>query len=215
MNNSKASPTLSGRLAGLVLAVLPLLGLPALAEEKADAQETNRTFDNLVAVEESAAAMAYIDPDVDFSVFQRVAILEPFVAFRSNWQRDQNRSRTRNVSTRDMERIKQDVATLFERVFTERLEEAGYEVVDVTGDDVLILRPAIIDLDITAPDVMGAGRSTSFTASAGSATLYLELYDSISGQIVGPLWSWMLVMPSSMHSSRCFKAPSREVLTTA
>jgi hypothetical protein len=129
--------------------------------------------------------MAYIDPDVDFGVFKRVAILEPYVAFRSNWQRDQNRSRSRNVTTRDMDRIRRDVATTFERVFTERLEAAGYEVVDVAGDDVLVLRPAIIDLDVTAPDTRTPGRSRTYSASTGAATLYIQLFDSVSGEIVG------------------------------
>jgi hypothetical protein len=35
----------------------------------------------------------------------------------------------------------------------------------------LLLRPAIIDLDITVPDSMSAGRSRTFTASTGAATL--------------------------------------------
>ena len=155
-------------LSSLLVAVAPATLAEDKAKDKADtAQE--RTFDNLVAVEGAAVNMAFIDPDADFSVFKRVAILEPLVAFRSNWQRDQNRSRSRNVSARDMERIKDDVATQFERVFAERLEAAGYEVVEVGGDDVLVLRPAIIDLDITAPDTRSAGRSRNFTASAGAA----------------------------------------------
>ena len=166
-------------LSGLLMAA----GAPGHAEESADEQEV--TFDNLVKVDDPAVAMAYIDPDADFSVFKRVAVLEPHVSFRANWQRDQNRSRTRNVSTRDMERIKQDVATLFERVFTERLEEAGYDVVDVAGDDVLVLRPAIIDLDVTAPDTRTAGRSRTFASSTGAATLYIQLFDSLSGDIIG------------------------------
>ena len=172
-------------IAALLLSSLLVIVAPtALTEENSDAKP-ERTFDNLVAVEEASAAMAYIDPDVDFGVFKRVAILEPFVAFRSNWQRDQNRGRSRNVSNRDMERIKEDVATLFERVFSARLEAAGYEVVDIAGDDVLVLRPAIIDLDITAPDTRTAGRSRTFTASTGAATLYIQLFDSVTGEILG------------------------------
>ena len=143
------------------------------------------TFDNLVPVKGAKMSLAYIDPDADFSVFKRVAILEPFVAFRSNWQRDQNRGRSRNISVRDMERIKADVATLFKQVFTERLENAGYDVIDEADEDVLLVRPAIIDLDITAPDTRTAGRSRTFTASTGAATLYIELFDSLSGDIIG------------------------------
>lgn len=85
-----------------------------------------------------------------------------------------------------MERIKADVASLFKEVFTERLEaDDGFEVVDTADYDVLLLRPAIIDLDITAPDTMSAGRSQTFTTSTGAATLYIELFDSVSGAIIG------------------------------
>ena len=185
--NSKSSVR-PGRISAAVMLLLSsflVAVAPAtLAEEKA-AVEPERSFDNLVAVEGAAVNMAYIDPDADFSVFKRVAILEPFVAFRSNWQRDQNRSRSRNIRARDMEGIKGDVATQFERVFTERLEAAGYEVVDMANEDVLLLRPAIIDLDITAPDTRTAGRSRTFTASTGAATLYIQLFDSLSGDVIG------------------------------
>ena len=162
-NDSVRPGRVTAAMALLISSLLVAVAPAALAEEKADA-EPERSFDNLVAVEGAAMNMAFIDPDADFSVFKRVVILEPFVAFRSNWQRDQNRSRSRNIRARDMERIKEDVATQFERVFTERLEAGGYEVVDVVGDDdVLLLRPAIIDLDITAPDTRSAGRSRTFT----------------------------------------------------
>ena len=49
----------------------------------------------------------------------------------------------------------------------------------------MILRPAIIDLDVTAPDKMTAGRTRAYTASAGSMTLYMEVYDSVTSEILG------------------------------
>jgi hypothetical protein len=162
--------------------------LIAAATTTALAQESDAgiSFDGLERIEDSTVAMAYIDPEADFSVFKRIAILDPKVAFRSNWRRDQNRSRRRNISVRDMERIKADVASLFKEVFTERLEaDDGFEVVDVADYDVLLLRPAIIDLDINVPDRSTAGNSRSFTTSAGAATLYIELFDSVSGTIIG------------------------------
>ena len=183
MNNSKFFK--AGKWpAAAALCLSALLALPALAADEQPAADI-RSFDDLVQVENPRVQVAYIDPEADWSVFKRVALLEPLVAFRSNWQRDQNRNRTRNISSRDMERIKQDVATLFERVFTERLEEAGYEVVDVVNTDVLLLRPAIIDLDVTAPDTRQAGRNRTFTTTTGAATLYIEAFDAFSGDIIG------------------------------
>ena len=153
---------------------------------KALAQETTLSFDGLEPVPDARVAMAYIDPEADFTVFKRVVILEPYVAFRSSWLRDQNRSRTQNVRQSDMDRIKADVAALFKEVFTESLEaDDGFPVVEEGGEDVLIIRPAIIDLDVTAPDVQRASRQTTHVASAGAATLYIELFDSMTGDIIG------------------------------
>jgi hypothetical protein len=174
--NAKQKSFLTTALIMLLVCVSPI-----------SADETTELFSNLVPVEDPRVAMAYIDPEADFSVFKRVMILDTFVAFRSNWRRDQNRgTRGTRVSARDMDRIKGDVATLFNEVLAETLQaNDGYDVVAEPGDDVLLIRAAIIDLDITAPDTGSAGRTRSYTASSGAATLYIELYDSVSGQIVG------------------------------
>ena len=169
-------------LAGLVLAFLTGLA-PATVAFADDVVQS--TYDGLVPVKNARVAMAYIHPEADFSVFKRVAILEPFVAFRSNWQRNQNRSRSRNVRAGDVERIKADVADLLRDVFVERLQAAGFDIVNEAADDVLVLRPAIIDLDITAPDIRRTGRGRTYTATGGAATLYIELLDSVTGQKLG------------------------------
>jgi hypothetical protein len=174
---------------GRVIAVLITTALVLLAAPGAGLaadDDASTTFDGLVRIEDASVAKAYIDPEVDFSVFERVMILEPGVAFRKNWRRDQNRARSQRVTSRDMERIKTDVAALFKTVFTERLEaDGGYEIVDQADYDVLLLRPAIIDLDVSVPDTMRQGRSVTLSASTGGATLYIELYDSVTGDIVG------------------------------
>ena len=186
MNKARNHAAKFTKLAVGTATMILTLNVAATTTVLAQEDDEGISFDGLERLEDSSVAMAYIDPEADFSAFERVAILDPFVAFRSNWQRDQNRSRSRNIRASDMERIKADVASLFKEVFTERLEaDDGFEVVDVADYDVLLLRPAIIDLDITAPDVRTAGRSRTYAASTGAATLYLELFDSVSGKIIG------------------------------
>lgn len=144
------------------------------------------THDGLELVAGSKADAAWISPGVDFSVYDRIQILDCYVAFKKGWSADHNRSSVNRITNRDVERMKTDMAELFREVFVGVLDsEGGYPVVDEPDTDVLLLRPGIIDLDVTAPDVAAAGRSYSFAASAGSATLYLELYDSVSGEILG------------------------------
>jgi hypothetical protein len=165
------------------LAVAAVLVAPVSLQ--AQEGDEPKTWDGLIQVEQSEVYSAFINPDADFSVFSRVAVLEPHVAFRSNWRRDVNRSRTRNVRASDAERIKEDVSALLKEVFVERLEAAGYPVVNVADEDVLILRPAIIDLDVVAPETRQTGRSRTYTASTGAATVFMELFDSLSGDLLG------------------------------
>lgn len=149
--------------------------------------------DGLKLVEGSRVDIAYMAPEADFSQYNRVNIASVDVSFRKNWLRDQNterRSTAQRISQEDADNIKAALAASFRDIFTEELEKAGYTViteVDPSGDneDLLLLLPAIADLDVTAPDTMTAGRSRSYTTSAGSMTLELELRDSISGDVLG------------------------------
>jgi hypothetical protein len=69
-------------------------------------------------------------------------------------------------------------------VFGEAFSKAGYTIVTAPGADVLRLSPAVTNLYINAPDVMAAGRSSTYTANAGEATMILELRDSVSGALL-------------------------------
>lgn len=142
------------------------------------------SFDGLVRVKSPNADLLYTRPGATLSGYKRIALLDCHVAFRKNWQRDQNTSGIR-VSNADMEKIKKNLAEEFRKIFVAELQDkGGYQIVTEGGDDVLILRPAIIDLDISAPDVMSPGRSRSFATSAGDMTLYIELFDGASGEIL-------------------------------
>jgi hypothetical protein len=137
------------------------------------------THDGLHLVQDSKVAVAWVDPDADFSIYKRVGILDCYVAFKKDWA-NENR-----VSAQDQQRIKDGVAKLFREVFVQVLEENdGFEVVDGAAPDVLLLRPAITDLEITAPDTSTAGRSRNIVASSGSAVLFIELFDSVSSDIL-------------------------------
>ena len=137
------------------------------------------THDGLERVPNSKVERAWVKPGVDFSQYTEVGLLDCFVSFRRNWKMNHPR-----VRTRDMERITSALSDEFRTVFTAELENGGYPVVTDANDHVLLIRPAIIDLDVAAPDTMSAGRSDSFTASPGVMTLVIELYDSVSNEIL-------------------------------
>jgi hypothetical protein len=144
------------------------------------------TPDGLELMSGTKVRAVYAKPGATLEPYTKVALLDCQVAFRKNWERDYNRDASfdRRVHADDMERIKSALAEEFKKVFTDELTKGGYEIVDYTGDDVLIVRPALVNLDVTAPDVMSASRSRSYVTSAGSMTLYMELYDSVTGDII-------------------------------
>lgn len=168
----------------LLIAVLGLFITSGLQAKKKAPPEV--TVDGLHLVPDSKLALVYAEPGADLARYKRVKLLDAYVAFRKNWERDQRTSSIRGsrLSSKDIEKIKTTLAAEFHSVFMEALEEAGYEVTDEIGDDVMIIRPAIINLDVNAPDKHQPGRSSVYTSSAGEMTLYIELYDSVTGDII-------------------------------
>ena len=167
----------------LSILALSIASTPALAKKKDELPEY--TLEGLKRVENPKnLAIVYAEPGANLSQYSRIYITQPYVAFKKNWQRDQNRGVGLRITTKDMDRIKLNVANLFMEVFTEVLNEGGYELADERAEDVLIVKPAIIDLNVNAPDTMSAGRSSTYTQSAGSMTLYIELYDSATDDLL-------------------------------
>lgn len=144
------------------------------------------TEDGLHRVHDSKLAIVYAEPGADLSQYTKVQLMDAYVAFKKNWLRDQRKQSIQKlkVTTKDVEKIKNQLATEFNEVFVKALEENGYEISDQAGEDVLLVRPAIINLDVNAPDTPTAGRSYQYTSSAGEMTLYLELYDSVTGDMI-------------------------------
>ena len=137
------------------------------------------THDGLHLIAGSKMERAWVKPGEDFSQYSRVGLLDCFVAFKKHWRLNHP-----SVRTHDIDRIKKSLAEEFRKVFTEELQKNGYPIATGSGNDVLLVRPAIIDLDIAAPDTMSDVSSVTFTASAGSMALYVELYDSVSNEIL-------------------------------
>ncbi len=49
----------------------------------------------------------------------------------------------------------------------------------------LLLRPAIVNLDVAAPDLQVPGNVVNYVATTGEMTLYMELYDSATNSPIG------------------------------
>jgi len=170
----------------LLPATLLLLGTGTVAVAADDAGDADR--EALQRVETDGHGDLFARPGVDWSSYDAILLEDATVAFRKNWMRDQNRNRRAladRVSTADMERIKTQLAGLFDEVFVEELGRNGdWTLVDAAGPSVLRIRPQIVDLDVYAPDVRSSTYSRTYTDSSGQMTLKLELYDSETGDLL-------------------------------
>jgi len=187
--NQKGSSSGPKRLLKIILPLAlitftTLVGAPAFAKEKLPEVSS----DGLHLVPHTKLRIVYMKPGVNLDAYDEVKILDCFVQFRKDYQRDYNLNEIGlqgRVTSKDMEDIKTWLAAEFKKVFTEQLDKKGQEVVDTVGPSVLLLRPAIINLDVTAPDTMQAGMVNNYVASAGEMTLYMELYDSATSELIG------------------------------
>lgn len=174
------------------------------------------TPEGLKLVPNTKVSAVYLRDGADFSGYDKFKILDCYVAFRKNWKRDHNDGSLLVVSDSDMTRIKTQLADEFKKVFIRELTAKGQTLATGDGKGVLILRPAIINLDVTAPDTMSVSPSRSFSASAGQATLFLELYDSVTGELLARAYDAKLAGESGyigVRNGMTNRADADQVLT--
>jgi hypothetical protein len=166
--------------AGLCLVHAPQLG--------AKEQPPEVTPEGLHLQKSTGSRLVYVKPGATLAPYKRVSILDCYVEFEKDWERDYNASKVGlqgRVSDSDVERMKNDLAAEFKKVFIDELQDkGGYQVVDTAAPDVLVLRPALLNVEVSAPDLMSTGSGATVVRSAGQMTLFLELWDSSTKTIL-------------------------------
>ena len=148
------------------------------------------TTDGLTVIKSNRLTETQIKKDVNWSEYTKYQITPAEVSFRKNWKRDQNReqkSLLTKVTDKDMLRIKETVAKIVHEEFDRTLQDkGGLTATDEADSNTLLFKPRIINLDVYAPDVESAPPlSHNYVKQAGRATLFLEVYDAVSGEILG------------------------------
>ena len=150
----------------------------------------HESSDGLILQSETKFGQVYARPGADLTRYSQYGLVDCQVEFKKNWMRDQNSNRI-NLSSRvgqdDVDRIKESLSQACDTQFKQALEKApAYNVVDSfdQGDAIMILRPNIVNLDVSAPDVRSSGMSRSYTTESGEMTLVLELLDGSSGDVL-------------------------------
>ena len=162
-------------------AALCLMASTAIAQDSG-------TWDGLVEVKPKRLDAAYLLPGADFRPYTKLMIDPVEVAFQKDWAKNYNRDAatvSQRLDQEDIERIGQGGARRFHRGVQRGLPEGRARGCHGARPDVLRVRPGVVDLYITAPDNMTAGRSRTYTMESGQATLFVELRDSTTGALLG------------------------------
>jgi hypothetical protein len=165
-------------LAGLVLAT----ALAACATPTSKQAPTE--WDGLQLVKRAGLDLVYVKPGATLKDYRRVMIDPLQVSFDKNWDPEGDSAITKIRGRVDPEKIKTELAELYEETSKKEIEKGNYPVVDMPGDDVLRLTPAIVNLYINAPDRMDPGRTYTYVVDAGSMTLVAELRDSSTNTLL-------------------------------
>ncbi|MBL8225673.1 MAG: DUF3313 family protein [Chromatiales bacterium] len=140
-------------------------------------------WDGLVRQPDSRFNAVFVRPDAEIPSYASIILAPATVQFARNWDPNRGgRSASRRLDSGDILAIKENLATMVGEIFGEELAAGGYPIVTEPGPDTLLVIPAIIDLYVTAPDTMSAGRSRTYTANSGRMTLVLEVRDSVTGE---------------------------------
>jgi hypothetical protein len=169
------------------LKTLPLLAL-AMLLGTAIADEAPTNWDGLIEVKPRKMDAVFLMPGADFRPYTKVMIDPTEVAFHKDWMKNMNepsRELSRRISQDEAAEILAAARSNFDDIFKEAFTKAGYAVVTAPAPDVLRVSTAVVNLYLNAPDTMSPGRSRTFTANAGEATVVIEVRDSTTGALLG------------------------------
>jgi hypothetical protein len=166
-------------LAVLTVGIAACTTLPTI-QEGPDAEVT---FDGLVRIDNSVFQRAWIDPDIDLSVYDKVLPSGAKFEFRAVRGIASSRTSSNNgfpISEANQQKLIDTVS----EIFREEISKSAYfTVVGEAGPDVLIVEGALLDIVSHVPPDR-AGRSNIYLSKVGEATLVLQIRDSISGEML-------------------------------
>jgi hypothetical protein len=165
----------------LRLATILALSLTLAAGCAADRPPDETTDDGLVRVPSRSVGGVYRAREAVFTQYQRIIIEPPSISFVEKWA-----DKHPEVSKAELKRIRNEAIELFRKEFARELVERGpYKFAEDPAPDVLLVIPAIEDLDIAAPDAGVEPGTRTYTTGPVSMTIKGDMRDAATGNLIG------------------------------
>jgi hypothetical protein len=165
-------------LTSLLLVACQTPYVPPTPEQTGDYNRMQRVhFPNIDSV--------YRKPAADLSVYAKVMVASPTVAFRENWRPADDPTLVR-VNLPDPAAVAERVSQQFLQTLTTKLaENGGYVVVAAPGTGVLEVKAAISDLYFSSSALQtAAGDGEPYYMESSEITVAIELRDSTTSELL-------------------------------
>ena len=164
------------------------LAVSAADLRAASAEEPPTTWDGLVRVPSKKLKLVYLAPGADFRAYTQVMLDPTEIAFSKSWIKQYNSGTMdldQQIGRSYVQNAMKDGVKDSDKIFGKAFADGGYPVATAPAKDVLRVRTAVINIMVTAPDLMTAEATASAASSAGQATFVVEARDSLTGAILG------------------------------
>jgi hypothetical protein len=189
MKNLKQNNVYRLKEIGYLILINLLLGGSLLAADRENLKKGDVTVEGLTVMKTTRFTEVQVNKNVDWSKYNKYQIAPVEISFIKDWQQDYNRTQrslSRQVTDNDVIRIKETMGEIVYSEFDDALKNrAGLKKVDTADSNTLLFKPRVINLDLYAPEVESSTViSRTYARQSMKATLFLEVYDAVSGQIL-------------------------------
>ena len=137
------------------------------------------THDGLRRLVDTRFERAWARPGLDLSGYQRIWLVSEGIQYERPPQQAYGAGRGFALEPLEREQLEAELLAAFREAF---FADRTWKLAEAPGPDVLLLRASLIDVVVDAPPEPISTRSDVLIRSAGSATLVLELHDSVTRQ---------------------------------
>lgn len=176
----------------IALATVTLVSACSSTPEIQTGEDSEVIMGGLHKIDNSRTDLAYVDPNADFSKYQKIMLLplgmDNVEIIQPNTSNSISRVNRGNWELTDSDKAK--LQEVFHESMAKELEKkGGYALVTEAGDDVLQLQAALLTIAPTAAKdderSRSIGRSQVYSEGFGSIAVMVAFADSETGEVLG------------------------------
>ena len=168
----------------LAISVIVLGGCGSAPPTIQEGPNAEVSYDGLHAIDNSRFNLAWADPDIDFSKYNKIIPGDAFLEFRAVKEMSKTRAMSSSsefyIDDENKERLRVETTTIFRE---EMAKSTRFTMVEEPGPDVLIISGGLHDIVSNVPPEPMSPNNIYLT-SVGEMSLILEAADSRSNEVI-------------------------------